>query len=89
MYLIEITLKANPIALVVQRKDLEAADQLYKSILETLKTGHPKILELTCERQPEKKVAVLTAEITGIQISEKSSANSNLGLRAGFTASNS
>jgi len=88
MYLIEITVKANPIALVVQRKELEAAEQLYQTVLATLKSGHPQILELTCERQPEKKVAVLVTEITSIQLSEKSSTNSNLGLRAGFTASN-
>ncbi len=86
MYLVELTLKANPLALSVQRKEQKDADALYQEILTALKTSHPQVLELTCERQPEKKVAAITSEIMAVQISEKSSANSGLGTRAGFLA---
>ncbi|WP_287129049.1 hypothetical protein [Candidatus Cyanaurora vandensis] len=89
MYLIEVTLKANPLALGVQRKEQQAAEALYQNILTALKSGQPTVLELTCERHPEKRIAVNTSEVTAVQVSEKSSSNSNLGLRAGFATSNS
>jgi len=84
MYLVEITLKANPLALSVQRKELAAAEEVYSSVLNALKSGYPQLLELTCERQLEKKMAVMMSEVIAVQISEKSSSNSGLGTRAGF-----
>jgi len=84
MYLIELTLKANPLALSVQRKELTDAQALYSTILEAIKSAHPQVLELTCDRQLEKRVAVMTSEVMAVQLSEKSSANSSLGLKAGF-----
>jgi hypothetical protein len=83
MYTIELTLKGNPIALSVQRKDREAADSLYQSILTAISPNSTTvILELTCDKQEDKKLAIVTSEISAIQISEKTGASANLG--AGF-----
>ncbi|MDX2255473.1 MAG: hypothetical protein NW214_08160 [Pseudanabaenaceae cyanobacterium bins.39] len=81
MYTVEITLKNNPIALSVQRKEQEGADALYREIMSAI-DGGTKILELTCEKQEGKKIAILTSEISAFQISEKSGASAGLG--AGF-----
>jgi len=85
MYTVEITLKNNPIALSVQRKEQEKAEELYREIATILlgvSSELPKIFELTCEKQEGKKVTVLTSEISAVQVSEKSGASANMG--AGF-----
>ena len=82
MYTVEITLKNNPIALSVQRKEQESADALYREIASAITEGNHKILELTCEKQEGKKVSVLVSEISAVQVSEKSGASANMG--AGF-----
>jgi hypothetical protein len=82
MYTVEITLKNNPIALSVQRKEQENAEALYREIANAIADGNTKILELTCEKQEGKKVSVLVGEISAVQVSEKSGASANMG--AGF-----
>lgn len=72
MFTIDLTLKNTPFPLSVQRKSEEDAHALYNQILEALRSGNPQILELTCEKQPEKKIAVLVSEVTAVQISQKS-----------------
>ncbi|MFN7762088.1 MAG: hypothetical protein ACK5RE_15645 [Pseudanabaena sp.] len=82
MYTVEITLKNNPIALSVQRKEQENAEALYREIANAIADGNTKILELTCEKQEGKKVSVLASEISAVQVSEKSGASAIWG--AGF-----
>jgi hypothetical protein len=83
MYTIELTLKKNPIALSVQRKDRESAESLYKLILSAIgPNSNTVVLELTCDKQEDKKLAIITSEISAVQISEKTGASANLG--AGF-----
>jgi len=85
MYTVEITLKNNPIALSVQRKEQENALELYReiaTILLDVPSGKTKVLELTCEKQEGKRVTVLTGEISAVQVSEKSGSSANMG--AGF-----
>jgi hypothetical protein len=82
MYTVEITLKNNPIALSVQRKEQEHAESLYREIATAIAESHTKIFELTCEKQEGKKISVLVGEISAVQVSEKSGASANMG--AGF-----
>jgi hypothetical protein len=83
MYTIELTLKGNPIALSVQRKDSESAESLYRLILAAISpNSNTVVLELTCDKQEDKKLAIITSEISAIQVSEKTGASANLG--AGF-----
>jgi hypothetical protein len=74
MYIIELTLKNTPMPLSVQRKSVEDADAVYQKMATALRSGSSELLELTCDRQPEKKIAVLSSEVCAVQIYEKSSA---------------
>lgn len=73
MFTIDIIVKSTPVPLSVQRKTEENAEAVYQQVLEAILNGSP-ILELICEKQPEKKVAILTSEISAVQISQKSGA---------------
>ncbi len=85
MFIIELTLKNTPIPLSVQRKSAEEADTTYKEIVEAMRSGGSNLLELTCDRQVEKKLAVLSDSIAAVSVYEKSSASSS-GRTPGFFA---
>lgn len=85
MYIVDITLKSTPITLSVQRKAKEDAEALYQQVVETLRSGNGTVVELTCEHQTDKKLTVLTSEISAVQIAEKSGAGSP-GRTPGFFA---
>lgn len=55
MYTIDISLRGTPLGLSVQRKESADAEALYKQVLEAIKSGNPTILEMTCDREPDKK----------------------------------
>ncbi len=84
MFTIDLTLKNTPFPLSIQRKLAEDAEFVYHQILEAMRSGNPDILELTCERQTEKKVAIRSAEITGVQLSQKASTAAAGGRAPGF-----
>ena len=83
MHIIEISLKFTPMPMSVQRKEAEDAEAVYKQVLEAINTGSPSVLELNCEHQTEKKLALLTSEIAAVQTYEKSGATTG-GKRPGF-----
>lgn len=74
MFTIDIILKYVPMPLSVQRKSEEDAQKVYQEVLEAIGSGNPALLELTCEKMPEKKITVKTSEISAVQISQKSGA---------------
>ena len=76
MYSIDITLKLSPIPISVQRKEEAAADSLYQTILNAMRSPNPELLELTCEKQTDKKVAVFSDQISAVIVSQKSGAAS-------------
>jgi hypothetical protein len=81
MYTVEVTLRGTPLSLAVQRKELSDAETLYQSIVNSIKTTAPSLLELTCEKETDKKIGVLVSEITAVQVSEKGGGPS----KGGFT----
>jgi hypothetical protein len=85
MYSIDITLKLSPIPISVQRKEEEGAEALYQMILNAMRSPTPELLELTCEKQTDKKVAVFSDQISAVIISQKSGAAST-GRAPGFVA---
>jgi hypothetical protein len=85
MFIIELTLKNTPVPLSVQRKSAEDAEATYKEVLEAMRSGDSQILELTCDRQPEKKMALLSDGIAAVQMYEKSSSTAG-GRPPGFFA---
>lgn len=85
MYIVEITLKNTPLSLAVQRKSAEDAEATYKQVVEAMQSGK-SVIELTCDRQPGKKVAILGSEISAIQIADKSGTAAASGRPPGFFA---
>ena len=71
MIFIDLTLKNTAFPVSVQRKTSEDAEAVYTEIVQAMRSGQPEIMELTCDRQTEKKVAVRVSEILSIQIAQK------------------
>jgi hypothetical protein len=76
MYSIDITLKLSPIPISVQRKEEEGAEALYQVIINAMRSPTAALLELTCEKQTDKKVAVFSDQISAVIVSQKSGAAS-------------
>ena len=87
MYSIELSIKLSPLPLIVQRKEHRDAKRLYSEIIDTIKKGNQRLLELTCEKVEDKKITVLVSEIIAVQIYEKTS-SSGSSKRPGFSFQN-
>ncbi len=87
MYCIELTIKLNPLPLIVQRKEHGDAKRLYSEVIDLIEKGNQRLLELTCEKLEDKKVTVLVSEIIAVQIYEKTSSGGG-GKRPGFSLQN-
>ena len=87
MYVIELALKLSPLPLSVERKNLRDAEALYYELRNCLDKGQPRLLELSCEKVESKKITVLTAEVLGVQVYEKT-AMSGGSKRPGFLFEN-
>ena len=87
VYSIELTIKLSPLPLIVQRKEHRDAQRLYAELIDSIKKGNQRLLELTCEKVEDKKITVLVSEIVAIQIYEKTSSSGST-KRPGFTFQN-
>jgi hypothetical protein len=85
MYIIEILLKNTAMPMSVQRKTVEEANTVYQQVLAAMQSNDRSLLELSCDRQPEKKIAVMTDLIVAAQMYEKSGAAAS-GKTPGFMA---
>ena len=83
MYCIELTIKLSPLPLVVQRKEHGDAQRLYSEVIDSIKKGNQRLLELVCEKVEDKRITVLVSEITAVQIYEKTSSSTSK--RPGFS----
>ena len=72
--------------LVVQRKEHGDAKRLYSEVIDSIKNGNQRLLELTCEKLEDKRITVLVSEITAVQIYEKTSSSTSK--RPGFSLQN-
>ena len=70
--------------LIVQRKEHEDAKRIHAEVVDSIKKGNQRLLELTCEKVEDKKITVLVSEIIAVQIYEKTS-NSGSSKRPGFS----
>ena len=85
MFTIDLTLKNTPVPLSVQRKSLEEAEATYQEILKAMAAESPKLLELSCDHQLDKKIGVLSNQIGAVMVSQKSGA-AGAGRTPGFFA---
>jgi hypothetical protein len=84
MYVVELSLKLSPMPIAVQRKELTEAESLYAMVKQALEGMGPRVLELTCEKEADKKVSLLTSELVAVQMYEKS-ASAGSAKRPGFS----
>jgi hypothetical protein len=84
MYVVELSLRLSPMPVAVQRKDPQAARSLYDEVRQALDSGEPRVLELTCEKDEQKRICLLSSEIVAVQTYEKSGTGGG-GKRPGFT----
>ena len=87
MYCIEISIKLSPLPLIVQRKEHGDAKRLYNEVIDSIKKGNQRFLELTCEKVDDKRISVLVSEIVAVQIYEKTSSSGG-SKRPGFSFQN-
>lgn len=85
MFTIDLTLKNTPLPLSVQRKSEEDAQATYEQILTAMRSEKAQVVELSCDRQPEKKIGVKSDQISAVMISQKSGAATS-GRPPGFFA---
>lgn len=72
VYVVELALKLSPMPISVQRKELSDAQSLHSEIRAAMESGHPRVLELHCEKSEEKRVSLLSGELLAVQLYEKS-----------------
>jgi hypothetical protein len=72
VYVLELSLKLSPMPIAVQRKELGDAQALYDQVRQVLESGHPRVLDLSCEKEEHKRISLLSSEVVAVQIYEKS-----------------
>jgi hypothetical protein len=85
MFTIDLTLKNTPVPMSVQRKSAEEAEATYQEILKAMGSESPKLLELSCDHQIDKKIGILSNQIGAVMVSQKSGA-AGAGRTPGFFA---
>jgi hypothetical protein len=75
MFTVDIIVKYTATPLSIQKKSAEDAQATYNQILEALRSGNSQVLELTCDKITDKKLAILSSEISAVQISDKTGGN--------------
>ncbi|HIK19271.1 MAG TPA: DUF3107 family protein [Leptolyngbyaceae cyanobacterium M33_DOE_097] len=86
MFIIDIILRNTAATLSIQKKSAEDAEATYQQILSAMKGGNGGLLELTCDKQPGKKICVVASDISAVQIAEKTSTATSSGRPPGFFA---
>jgi hypothetical protein len=72
MLTIDIVLQDIPLPISVQRKEPETAEDLYQKILQAMRSGSSEVIELTCDKDEDKKVAVKGSLICAVSLNKKS-----------------
>ena len=85
MITINLLVRYIPTPLSVEKEEEAAAQALYNEVLEAMKSSVPRIVELTCDKQTDKKIAVISDQITGVVLSQKDGSNTG-GKVPGFFA---
>jgi hypothetical protein len=87
MFILEFTLK-GPSTLSIQKKEQADAESAFQQLLNGLNGNNDGLIELTCDHQTNKKVALLGSSVISVQVYEKTSGGAG-GRAPGFFAPNS
>jgi hypothetical protein len=74
MFTIDLTIKNTALPISVQKKEAQDADAVYQEVVAAMRSDAPKLIELTCDKQEGKKVAVLSSSIGAVILSQKDGA---------------
>lgn len=85
MYVVELSIRLSPMPVAVQRKELGDAEALYSQVREALESGSPRVLELRCDKEEDKRISLLSGELVAVQLYEKSTTGSSSSKRPGFS----
>ncbi|ELR99062.1 hypothetical protein [Gloeocapsa sp. PCC 73106] len=77
MLTIDLMFKNSPLPISVQKKDQEQAQALYQQLLAAMRASTSEVIEMQCEKEPGKTVAVLSDQISAVIMSEKSGSASS------------
>ncbi len=83
MYTIDIIVRNTALPISIEKKEADEAENVYQQVLSAMNSGQTQVLELTCDKQEGKKVAVVSDSIVATIISQKSGATAT-GRAAGF-----
>ena len=83
MYTINIVVRNTALPISIDRKEADDAEKVYQQIISAMNSEQPQVLELTCEKQEGKKVAVISTAIAAVIVSQKSGGTA-AGRGAGF-----
>ncbi|PSB06258.1 hypothetical protein C7B62_23360 [Pleurocapsa sp. CCALA 161] len=72
MFTIDIVLQEIPLPISVQRREAAAAENLYQELMTAMRSGSADLIELTCDKDEDKKVAIKGNLICAISINKKS-----------------
>ena len=72
MFTIDVVLQHIPLPVSVQKKEQEAAESLYQQILDAMRSGSSDLIELTCDKEEDKKVAIKANLVSAVSINKKS-----------------
>jgi hypothetical protein len=72
MFTIDIVLQEIPLPISVQRKEAESAESLYQELMAAMRSGSADLIELTCDKDEDKKVAIKGNLICAISLNKKS-----------------
>lgn len=72
MFTIDLTIRYSPLPLSVQKKEESDAQALYEKILSAMTADKPEIIELTCDKQEDKKIAIIGNQVNSVILSSQS-----------------
>jgi hypothetical protein len=88
MFTIDLLVRYIPVPLSVVKNEEADAQALYQKILEAIKNSEAQIIELTCDKQTDKKIAVISDQVTGVMISQKDGTSAGGRVPGFFTTAN-
>ena len=84
MHTINIIVRNTAIPISIEKKEEEEAQNVYQELISAMKAENTQVIELTCDKQEGKKVAISSSAIVAAVMSQTSGANNNRA--AGFFA---
>ena len=84
MHTINIIVRNTAIPISIEKKEVEEAQNVYQELISAMKAENNQVIELSCDKQEGKKVAISSSAIVAAVMSQTSGANNNRA--AGFFA---